>query len=109
MASFDDLVGARENRWRDRQPERLRGLQVDHQLESGRLLHRQVGGLGAFQDLVNKCRSAPEKHDKVWAVRDQAAIVRELAKAVNRWDPVASREGDYLVSVRDGERVVQCE
>ena len=35
---FDDLVGAGEDRWRDCQAERLGGLQVDHQLESRRLL-----------------------------------------------------------------------
>ena len=43
---FDDLVGAGEDRWRDRQAERLRGFQVDDQLELNRLLHRQVGRLG---------------------------------------------------------------
>ena len=32
---LDHLVGAREDRRRDRQPERLRGLEVDHQLEPG--------------------------------------------------------------------------
>ena len=32
---FDHLVGAREDRWRDRQPERLGGLEVDHQLWTG--------------------------------------------------------------------------
>jgi len=31
-------------------PERLRRLQVDNQLDLGRLLHRQVGRLFAFQD-----------------------------------------------------------
>ena len=30
--------------------ERLGGLEVDHQLELGRLLHRQVGGLLALED-----------------------------------------------------------
>ena len=36
---------------RDRQPERLGGLEIDHQLEFGRLLDRKIGGLGAFKDL----------------------------------------------------------
>ena len=36
--SFDHLVGAREQRWRNIEAERLRGLEVDHQLEFGRLV-----------------------------------------------------------------------
>jgi hypothetical protein len=35
------------------QTERLRGLQVDHQLENRRLLDRQIGGLGAARDQVD--------------------------------------------------------
>jgi hypothetical protein len=37
---FDHLVGPREQRWRDGNAERLRGLQVDNQLKFGRLLDR---------------------------------------------------------------------
>jgi hypothetical protein len=33
--------------------EHLRRLEVDDQLEGGGLLHRQVGGLGALEDLVD--------------------------------------------------------
>src|SRR5215469_5795615 len=51
LLSFDDLVGAQQNRLRDRQAERLGGLEIDHQLEFGRLLDRKIGGLGDFEDL----------------------------------------------------------
>ena len=43
--SFDDLVGEREQRRRQVEPERLGGLEIDHQLELDRLHHRQVGRL----------------------------------------------------------------
>jgi hypothetical protein len=58
-ASFDDLVGKGEDRSRDRQPQRLRRLEIDNQLVLGRLLDRQVGGLGAFEDLVDVSGGAP--------------------------------------------------
>ena len=51
--SPDHLVGLQEDRLGDRNTEHLCGFQVDHQLESGRLLDGQVAWLGAFQDLVD--------------------------------------------------------
>jgi hypothetical protein len=42
LRSLDDLVGAGEDRRWDRQPERFRGLQIDHQLELRRLLDRKL-------------------------------------------------------------------
>jgi len=51
---LDYLVRAKQQRLRNRQPERLRGLKVDHELESRRLLNGKVGGLGALQDSVDK-------------------------------------------------------
>jgi hypothetical protein len=48
---FDHLVGAREQRGRNGEAERLCGLQIDYQLELGRLLDRQVGGLRPFKIL----------------------------------------------------------
>jgi hypothetical protein len=36
---------------RHREAERLGGLEIDDQLEFGRPLDRQIGGLGALEDL----------------------------------------------------------
>ena len=40
---LDYLVGESEELGRKLDAERLRGLEIDHQLELGRLLHRQLG------------------------------------------------------------------
>ena len=41
VPSFDHLVGEQQHGLRDAQPKCLRGLDVDHELELGRLLNRQ--------------------------------------------------------------------
>jgi hypothetical protein len=47
---FDHLVGAQKERPRDCQPERFRDLEIDDQFELGRLQHRQVSGIGRFEN-----------------------------------------------------------
>src|SRR5262249_32658365 len=51
-ASFDHLVGERQQVGRNREAERAGGIEVDHQLEFGRLQHWQVDGLRGFEDLT---------------------------------------------------------
>jgi len=56
--SLDHLVGAGKKRWRHREAERLRGLEIDYQVVFGRRLHRQVARLLALEDAVNvTCRA----------------------------------------------------
>src|SRR6516164_8257777 len=50
FTSFDHLVGASEERFGNRKADRFRGFDVDHQLELGRLLNRQITRLLAFED-----------------------------------------------------------
>src|SRR5437667_1696388 len=77
--SFDDLVGAGEDRWWDRQAERRGGLEIDDQLEFRRLLDRQIGWLGALEDLprVNALLAIGGRQAR--SVAEQAAGDREVA------------------------------
>ena len=56
----DYLVRQEQERRRDGDPECLGGLQVDDQLELHGLLHGQVRGLGALQNLVHIGGSAAQ-------------------------------------------------
>src|SRR5262245_65339132 len=49
---FDHLVGAGEQRRWNFEPERSRGHEIDDEFELGGLHDRQVGSLGAFEDLT---------------------------------------------------------
>src|SRR5215470_2021677 len=75
--SFDDLIRSQQQRLRDGQAERLRGLEVDDQFEFRGLLHRDVTRRRAPQDLVDERRGALVHRWEVWAVARECAIVSE--------------------------------
>jgi hypothetical protein len=51
---LDHIVCPQQQRLRGGDSERLRGLQVDYQLEFSRLLDREIGRLCAAEDSVDK-------------------------------------------------------
>ena len=62
--SLDQLIGLEEEGRGNRDPEGLRGLEIDDQLELRRLLHRQVGGLTPLQEAMHiSRRRAGSCHD----------------------------------------------
>jgi len=54
VGSFDYLVGAGEQRRWHGEAERLSSLEIDDQLELGRLLDRKIGRISTFQNLTDK-------------------------------------------------------
>jgi hypothetical protein len=49
---LDHLIGAGEQRWRNRHTECLSRFQVDDQIEFGGLFHRQIARVGALQHSI---------------------------------------------------------
>ena len=71
---FDHLVGAIKQGRRHGKPERLGGLQVNHQFEFGGGLHRQVSRLLAFKDAINVTSSFAVWINRFWPITEQAAV-----------------------------------
>src|SRR5437667_8713987 len=59
--SFDDLIRPQQQRARDGHAERLRGLEIEDQLELGGLLDGQIGRPGALENFVHVDGGAPEQ------------------------------------------------
>src|SRR6266851_10057040 len=93
MSSFDDLIRSPQQRVWDLQAERLRGPRVDHELEFLRPLDRQVGRLGAVQDLSDVGATAAESLTQIRSIGQQAAGFGVLAKERHRRQAFLAGEG----------------
>src|ERR1700747_3417800 len=92
--SFDHLVGDGEQRRRNREAERLRGLEVDHQLEFRGLHHRKVSRLLALENPPDINANLSIGIDETGAVAHQAARCGKVAPNVQRGNRMARRERD---------------
>jgi hypothetical protein len=68
-ALFDHLVGESQHFRGDVEVQCLRRLEVDHQLQFGRLHNRQIGRLGTFQDFAGVNSGQPPWMHSVYARR----------------------------------------
>src|SRR5271166_483807 len=103
--SFDDLVGAGEDRWRDRQAERLGGVEIDDQLECCRLLDRRVGRLGALADLPDVNANPAMDNREAGPIADQAAGRGVLPARINRRNGMARGQYNELLAAVAEKRI----
>src|SRR6266545_781710 len=92
VRSLNNLIRAQQHHLRDRQPERLRGLEVDDQLELLRLLDRQVAGFRTFEDAIDVTGGATRHLHEVRSVRHQPTRLGLRAQQVERGEPRARYE-----------------
>src|SRR5262245_43973612 len=85
---LDHLIGSCQERWRDRDPKRLRRLEVDDQLELGGLLDGQVGGFRTLENLVDVGRDAPIRIGNVRAIGQKTSSINEFPHGMNCRQPM---------------------
>src|SRR5947207_7872718 len=85
---FNDLIGAGEQRRRYRDAKRLRGIQVNDQLEAGGLLDRKIARLSALQNLVHHFGGLSTLAGQTGPVGHQPSSDHVLAKRIDNWKPV---------------------
>src|ERR1041384_4538852 len=86
--SFYDLIRAHEQRWRNRHVKRLRGLHVDHEVESSWPLDGQVRRPRAVEDFPHVDAAVAEHGRQVGPVGDEATGLDVRPVSEHRWQMV---------------------
>src|SRR5215831_13915629 len=103
--SLDHLVSRHLQRERHLQAERLRGLEIDDQLEFGRLQDRKVGGLLALENPPGVNASMAVGVRKTRSVAHQAADGSVLASRIHSRDGMACRQCNELLASIQKENI----
>src|SRR5260370_10317723 len=103
--SLNHLVRAQQQFLRNGEPERLSGLHVDDQFEFRRLLHRDVAGLDALENFVDKYRRSAIEILQIHSVTDQATSLYKVTEA-NRWKSLLSCKIRNRLGILDKYRIL---
>src|SRR5215467_12429323 len=76
--SLDHLIRPQQQRLRNGEPEDLRGLEVDHQLELRGLLDWKVTGLGTLEETVDVDSHTPRRIQVAATIRHQSARLSQF-------------------------------
>ena len=98
--SSDDSVRPHQHIRRNRQADLLGRFQIDDELKLRRLLHGEIGGLGAFQNLVHISSGAPVQVEEAHAVGHKPTGFDVPRLVVYRREPALYREVCNLCSLR---------
>src|SRR5215207_6716685 len=91
--SFDHLVGAGEQGGWDVEAKRFGGVEVDDEIEFGRLLHWQIAWFRAVQDFVHVTCRTPPKILATWPITQERPRSGDLYELAHDRKPVA--RGDH--------------
>src|SRR6516162_8437051 len=97
-SSPDYLIGLEEERRGDGQAQRMRGLQVDHQLEFCGPLDGEVGRLGAVEDLHHQTGYLP-KPLQVWPIGHEATVACKAGEERHGREVIRQGEGSEVLAV----------
>ena len=104
-ASFDELVGAGECQWRNREAERRGGLEIDHQLEPGRPQEGQVGRLFTLENPGRVDPNLAVNFVNDWPLARQSARIDKLTPGINRGQRVSRGQRDESIALTCKERI----
>jgi hypothetical protein len=102
---FDHLVDTHQQRQWQHYAERLRGLEIDHQLELGWVLHRQLGRLAALENAINIEPRSPPQVGGIVPIGKQTSDLGEVTIRVDRRELVLRCQFDDPIAMNLGDRI----
>ena len=102
---LDDLVGLSQELWWDVETQHPGGLEVDDQLEGGRLLHRHVRRIGTLEDLSGGNAHQAKGSREARSLAEEAAGRGELAPRIDRRNGMARGQRHDLLALVGEERI----